>query len=91
MKTKEELAKLKEECTDLAYKLNELSEEELDEVTGGVVIEPVGRNPKLVLFDKIVGFGKDQLSFEQNKVEATIPEKYKVNITVDFDGSFKKQ
>lgn len=36
MKSKEELDQLKEECKDLTDKLNELSEEELSEVSGGL-------------------------------------------------------
>ena len=38
-KTKEELTKLKEECESLATKLNELNEDELKEVAGGLSID----------------------------------------------------
>ena len=38
MKTKEELNALKEELSKLNAKLSELTEEELKEVTGGVVM-----------------------------------------------------
>ena len=45
MKTKEELNALKEEVENLSKKLAELSEDEMEEVTGGKVIRreiPVG-------------------------------------------------
>ena len=40
MKTKEELNALQEEVETLNEKLAELTEEELKQVTGGIVIEP---------------------------------------------------
>ena len=36
-KTKQELQQLKSECEDMSKKLNELSEDELKEVTGGTI------------------------------------------------------
>ena len=42
MKTKEELNALKEEVETLNKKLNELSEEELSQVSGGVLPDVVG-------------------------------------------------
>ncbi len=48
MKTKEELEKIKEDCAELYKNLAELSEEELNVVTGGSNIsdwfEKIGRN-----------------------------------------------
>ena len=44
MKTKEELKVLKEEVEALSKKLNELSEDELEQVTGGVVLPIVVDN-----------------------------------------------
>lgn len=35
-KTKEELNELKKQCEDLSSKLNELNEDELDEISGGL-------------------------------------------------------
>ena len=44
MKTKEELNKLKEEFETLNKKLCELTEEELEQVTGGQSVHFVGHN-----------------------------------------------
>ena len=35
-KTKEELNELKKQCDDLSSKLNELNDDELDEISGGL-------------------------------------------------------
>ena len=48
MKTKEELNKLKEEVKSLNEKLAELTEEELEQVTGGVAGDPTA--PSVSLF-----------------------------------------
>ena len=44
MKTKEELKVLKEEVEALSKNLNELSEDELEQVTGGVILPIVVDN-----------------------------------------------
>ena len=45
MKTKEELNALKEEVETLSKKLHELTEEELAQVSGGVMEAPVPDDP----------------------------------------------
>ena len=42
MKTKEELNALKEEVETLNKKLHELTEEELEQVSGGLIVRPAG-------------------------------------------------
>ena len=47
MKTKEELKQIKEEVETLGKKLKELSEDELKEVTGGVVLHVSDQNDSI--------------------------------------------
>ena len=45
MKTKEELATLKKEIQEVSKKLAELTEDELEQVTGGVGLAPSMKDP----------------------------------------------
>ena len=49
MKTKEELNALKEEVETVSKKLHELTEEELAQVSGGVLEPPVGTETRATL------------------------------------------
>ena len=51
MKTKEELNALKEECTNLSRKLAELSEDELEQIAGGIGGQLMGYRPEKARMD----------------------------------------
>lgn len=49
MKTKQELEEIKQDCINLQNKLNQLSDEELKQVTGGNVADQLVFNPYITL------------------------------------------
>ena len=55
MKTKEELNELKEEVKAVNKKLHELTEEELEQVAGGVMMRYTCTNPNCILNDPNAG------------------------------------
>ena len=84
MKSKEELMMLKDEYEVLKKKLCELSDEELNEVTGGVeCVLPV-------LFGQEIEYRKEN-DIEWNSKVPTEPGSYKLSVDIDMDEKYTKK